>query len=203
VSSYTGSTSVLPGGDLQLAPVGESGPDFSQLKYQFQKCTGDNQPYITQTSQNYATRYAIWGGQSADGKKHSRGPNGQIEPIPWDGASDLRVYLVDNIINDKVAMILEAINKASLVAQPVEGNDIARAKQVSTFMKWMMETQMPDLDREFELMAQYIEEKGAAVMGQFWETTQEKTVQEIEHAENVAGLSCECNNKVVSFGLFS
>jgi len=116
------------------------------------------------------------GGQSADGKKHSRGPQGQTEPVPWDGASDLRVYLVDNLINDKVAMILEAINKASLVAEPVEGNDIKRAKQVSLFMRWLINSQMPDFDREIELLAQYLQEKGAAVMGQFWETSQEKVL---------------------------
>lgn len=166
----------MPDASLQLAPVEGGGPDFSTLKYAFQKAVTDSQPYITQTGQNYATRYAIWGGQSADGKKHSRGPNGQIEPVPWDGASDLRVYLVDNLINDKVAMIMEAVNKASLVAQPVEGNDIKRAKQVSTFMRWMIKTQMPDFDREIELMAQYLQEKGAAVMGQFWETSQEKVL---------------------------
>jgi len=179
MSSYTAPSSVLPKADLQLAPIGESGPDFNQLKLSFQKTVADCNPYVTQTSVNYATRYAIWGGQSADGKKHSRGPNGQVEPVPWDGASDLRVFLVDNLINDKVAMILEAINKASLVAQPVEGNDIKRAKQVSTFMKWMIKTQMPDFDREVELMAQYLQEKGAAVMGQFWETSQEKILTAI------------------------
>ena len=153
------------------------GPDFNQLKNAFQKAVSDNNPYCVQTASNYASRFAIWPGQSADGKKHSRGPQGQVDPIPWDGASDLRVYLIDNLINDKVAMILEAINKSSLVAQPVQGNDIARAKQVSTFMKWMIKTQMPDFDREVELLAQYIEEKGAAVMGQFWEKSQEKILQ--------------------------
>ncbi len=183
MSSYTGTNSVVPEASLQLAPIGEDGPDFNQLKYAFQKTVTDNQPYITQTGQNYAARYAIWGGQSADGKKHSRGPNGQIEPVPWDGASDLRVYLIDNLINDKVAMILEAINKASLVAQPVEGNDIKRAKQVSTFMRWMIKTQMPDFDREIELLAQYIQEKGVAVMGQFWETCQEKTLTVLRLAD--------------------
>jgi len=179
MSSFTGTTSTLPDADLQLAPMGESGPDFDQLKYSFQKCVSDCQPVITQNGQNYAARYAIWGGQTADGKKHSRGPNGQVAPVPWDGASDMRVFLIDNLINDKVAMILEAINKASLVATPVEGNDIKRAKQVSTFMRWMIKTQMPDFEREVELMAQYLQEKGAAVMGQFWETSQEKILTQI------------------------
>lgn len=179
MSTFPDSTSVTPRSELQIAPLGEDGPNFSTLKAAFQKTISDNQSYQTQTAQNYASRYAIWGGQSADGKKHSRGPNGQTDPVPWDGASDLRVYLIDNLINDKVAMILEAINKASLVAQPVEGNDIKRAKQVSTFMKWMIKTQMPDFDREVELLAQYLQEKGAAVMGQFWETSQSKILQEI------------------------
>lgn len=174
MSSFPDSTSVLPKADLQLAPVGESGPDFGQLKLAFQTCVTNNNPYTTQCAQNYAARYAIWSGQSADGKKHARGANGQIDPVPWDGASDLRVYLIDNLINDKVAMMMEAINKASLVAQPVEGNDIKRAKQVSTFMKWLLKTQMPDFEREMELGIQYLQEKGAFIMGQFWETSQEK-----------------------------
>lgn len=166
----------MPRESLQLAPEGESGPNFSTLKAAFQKCTTDNQSYQTQTALNACSRFAIWGGQSADGKKHSRGPNGQTDPVPWDGASDLRVYLIDNLINDKVAMILEAINKASLVAQPVEGNDIKRSKEVTLFMRWLLE-QMPDLEREVELLIQYIQEKGVAVMGQFWETSQEKILQ--------------------------
>lgn len=179
MSTFSANNSVLPKADLQIAPQDDSGPDFSQLKSNFQTCVTNNNPYVTQTASNYATRYAIWGGQSADGKKHARGPNGQIDAVPWDGASDLRVYLVDNLINDKVAMMLEAINKASLVAQPVEGNDIKRAKQVSTFMKWMIKTQMPDFEREMELGAQYLQEKGAFLMGQFWETSQEKILTTI------------------------
>ena len=170
------STTALPNNELQLAPRGDNGPDFGQLRLAYQQCVTNNQPEISQSAINYAARYAIWSGQSADGKKHSRGPQGQIEPIPWDGASDLRVFLIDNLINDKVSMILEAINKSSLVAQPVEGNDIKRAKQVSTFMKWLLKTQMPDFDREMELLAQYLQEKGKAVMGQFWETSQEKVL---------------------------
>ncbi len=183
MSSFPSASSVLPRADLQLAPVGEDGPDYSTLKKSFTDCATNNQPYCTQTTQNYSTRFAIWGGQSADGKKHSRGPQGQTEPVPWDGASDLRVYLVDNLINDKVAMILEAINKASLVAEPVEGNDIKRAKQVSLFMRWLINSQMPDFDREIELLAQYLQEKGAAVMGQFWETSQEKVLTVIRLSE--------------------
>src|SRR6478752_4209538 len=43
-------------------------------------------------------------------------------------------------------------------------------------MRWMIKTQMPDFEREVELLLQYLQEKGAAVMGQFWETSQEKVL---------------------------
>lgn len=177
MSSFPSSGSVLPKAALQLAPIGENGPDFVQLKEAFQKVAFDCQAYISQTAQNFCTRYALWAGQSADGKKHSRGPQGMVEPVPWDGASDMRVLLVDNLINKKVAMKCMAVKKANLVAVPIEGNDIKRAKVVSNFMRWLIQTQMPDVDREMELLAQYLEEKGLALTGQFWETTQENILQ--------------------------
>lgn len=160
---------------LQLAPVGEDGPDFNNLQRAFEKTVADCQPYIDQCRLNYETRYALWANQSADGKKHAR-EGAKTSPTPWDGASDLRVYLVDNIINKKVAMVKMAIAKANIVANPIEGNDVKRAREVTCFMKWLVKTQMPEVEREIELLANYIYEKGAGVMGTFWETKQEKTL---------------------------
>jgi len=179
VSSFTGSdTAQTEESGLQLAPVGEDGPDFTQLQAAFRKCVSDAQPYVDQCRLNYETRFAIWSGQSADGKKHSR-EGSKIDPTPWDGASDLRVYLVDNVINKKVAMQCMAVRKANLVAVPIEGNDIKRAKVVSNFMRWLIRTQIPGLDREEELLSNYLNEKGVAVTGQFWEKRQEKILKSV------------------------
>src|SRR6185295_10634024 len=103
MSSFVGdSTDSKVDNSLQLAPVGEGGPDFNALKGAFEKAVSDSQPYVDQCRLNYETRFALWPGQTADGKKHSR-EGAKIDPTPWDGASDLRVYLVDNVINKKVA----------------------------------------------------------------------------------------------------
>lgn len=176
MSSYTTPESANP--ELQIAPVGEKGPDFDEIKEAFQKCVSDQQPYVDQCRQNYSTRYAIWSGQSPDGKKHAR-EGSKIDPTPWDGASDLRVYLVDNLINKRVAMKCMAVDNANLFAEPVEGNDWKRSKAVSNFMRWLVTTQIPDVDREIELLANYYEEKGAGLMGVFWETIQERSLQVI------------------------
>jgi hypothetical protein len=145
------------------------------LRTAFTQTVTDCQPFVDQCRLNYETRYALWNGQSADGKKHSR-EGSKIDPTPWDGASDLRVYEVDNVINFKVARNGIAVSEASFVASPVNGSDIERASVVSDFMKWLVNTQIPDLQREEELLSNYLYEKGVAVTGQFWETTQEKTL---------------------------
>lgn len=180
MSSYVGAQTTAPADNsLQLAPVGDDGPDFNVLKAGFEKAVRDTQPFVDQCRLNFQTRYALWNGQSADGKKHAR-EGAVIDPTPWDGASDLRVYLTDNVINKKVAMMCMAIRRANLVAVPIEGNDIKRARVVSTFMKWLIRTQIPGLDREEELLAQYLNEKGVAVTGQFWEVKQEKVMKTLK-----------------------
>lgn len=142
----------------------------------FQRALQDTQPYVDQCRLNYQTRYALWSGQSADGKKHPR-EGAKIDPTPWDGASDLRVYLCDNVINKKVAMFCMALRKANIIAKPIEGNDVKRAKVVSNFLRWLIRTQIPGLKREEELLANYLNEKGIAITGQFWEVKQQKTLR--------------------------
>lgn len=161
---------------FQLAPSEGEGPDMTALLQAFTVTVADNQPFVDQCRLNYETRYAIWNGQSADGKKHSRESSGKADPTPWDGASDLRVYEVDKVINYKIARYGLALRKAHLIAQPVNGNDIERAQVVSDFMQWVIHTQIEDLDRERELLDNYLLEKGVALMGVFWENKQEKTL---------------------------
>ena len=160
---------------MQLAPKEGETPVFETLKRAFEDCLSDNRPFIDQCRANYETRFALWPGQSADGKKHAR-EGSKIDPTPWEGASDLRVFLVDEAINAKVAMMGMAFKKANLVAVPVEGNDIKRAKIVSNFMRWLIQTQIPEVEREIELLANYLEEKGVAATGQFWEVCEEKVL---------------------------
>jgi hypothetical protein len=181
VSSYGGTnlsdTSTDPG--LQQAPRGEEGPDFGALKKSFEECVSNLQGYVEQCRENYETRFALWNNQSADGRKHAR-EGAKTDPTPWDGASDLRVFLTDEAVNAKVAMLSMAFKKANIVAVPVEGNDLKRAKLVACFMRWLVQTQIPEIDREVELLGNYLQEKGVAATGQFWEKTQEKTLLTVD-----------------------
>lgn len=175
--SYYGGDNAIDRSDpnLQLAPAESRGPDFGSLKEAFEKTVADTQPFADQCFQNYRDRFAIWNNQSSDGKKHAR-EGSNVEPTPWEGASDLRVYEIDGAINRKVALLMMAFKKANVVASPTEGNDYKRARIVSNFMRWLVNTQIPEVDREVEKAANAFFEKGIVAMGQFWETRQEKVL---------------------------
>jgi len=181
MSSFAGTTQVNgqnSDAGLQLAPEGNDGPDHALLSRTLNTTIANLQGFTDQCTENYNTRYALWSGQSADGKKHAR--EGQkIDPTPWDGASDLQVFLTDEAIISKVAMLWIAFLRAGITATPVEGNDTKRAKTVSSFMRWLVQTQIPEVNREVELLANYIQEMGVGAMGVFWEETQEKILQNV------------------------
>lgn len=176
MSSFTGGGTTENAATLQLAPRDGATPDFGDLKGDFERVITDSQAYQQQCYLNFQTRFSIWDGQSYDGRKHAR-EGAKVDPTPWDGASDLRTYLVDEAVNSKIALYLTSFRKANIVAIPVEGNDIKRAKTVTNFVRWLIRTQVPGFKREAKLLANYIQEKGAGVVGVFWENKQEKTLQ--------------------------
>ena len=178
MSSFAGSTNGQADAGLQLAPVGSDGPDHALLTKTFSTTLANLQGFFDQCDENFNTRYALWSGQSADGKKHAR-EGAKIDPTPWDGASDLQVFLTDEAIIKKVAMLSMAFRRAGISATPVEGNDIKRAKTVANFMRWMVQTQIPEVAREVKLLSNHIQEQGVGAIGTFWEETQEKVLTTI------------------------
>jgi hypothetical protein len=146
---------------LRLAPVGSDGPDFNALKYAFEDAVRNNQPYIDQCRLNYETRYAIWNGHSRLTARSTTAKAAACAPRRGMARPTCVVFLVDNIINKKVAMQCMAVKRANLSAVPVEGNDLGRANDVSNFMRWLINTQIPEVDREMELCANYLNEKAS------------------------------------------
>ncbi len=167
---------------LQIAPTEGQGPEFADLKKSYETVVSGIQSFFDQCQQNKLTRFALWAGQSSDGKKWAR-EGAKVDPTPWAGASDLRVYEVDAAVNRKVALYRMAFKRANIVATPIEGSDFKRARVVSDFMRWIIHTQIPDIDRQIELLANYINEKGIGALGVFWETKQEKTLTRLTMAE--------------------
>jgi hypothetical protein len=151
----------------------ESTPDVEYLAQAWKKTLDDLAEFVDQCNDNYKVRYAVWAGQHDSGKKMS------ADAFPWKGASDLRVYEVDKMIQSHKALLLTSHRRSNLVAVPVEGNDISRARVVGNFMRWLVMTQIPHIEREVALCADYMLEKGISATGQFWEKCQSKVVEEM------------------------
>ena len=115
------------------------------------------------------TRFARWTGQSDDGKKWSQNlPEGK-QAFPFEGASDCRVYLADQIINDCVDMLAVAHSRADLRVNPVELNDTEPAAAATTLMNWVRGAMQGTLQEESELLANYTNTYGWAMMFVGWD----------------------------------
>lgn len=117
----------------------------------------------------YNTRHNLWDGQSEDGRKYD-GDDGTLAS-PFNGASDTRVPLVDDIVNDKKTFAKQAFFRAEVQATPIEPGDAAEAESVSTLLKWLRKVAMrEELLTEVELSAQYMfgDDPGLAVVAVDW-----------------------------------
>jgi len=141
-------------------------PDLPGLQDAYKSTLSDLGALVDQSRLNFEVRHNIWAGQTEDQRKH--GPENN-PPFPWDGASDLKTFLVDEIINTSVGQLTNALLRSRFTGIPVEGSDTRRAKLVSNFMTWLIKSQITEIRREAEILANYREEKGMGVLGIFWE----------------------------------
>lgn len=99
-------------------------------------------------------RYARWPGQTDDGKKHSWARPEGDPAFPFEGASDVRVRLVDRLIRDQKALLMTAFNSSTLKVGGTEINDTMAASSATNLMRWLVETKLKaELQREAELVA--------------------------------------------------
>ena len=149
---------------LETARVGMTPPDYTTVAAAFWNTINGLGAYCDRIDHNANTRYCVWAGQAADGRKHG----GRDHPaFPWEGASDQRAFVADDCIEGNVAVLLNALRDSNVIATPTEGGDILRAKTVSVFMRWMR-SRMTELEREAEILANFQQETGTAVAHVYW-----------------------------------
>lgn len=145
-----------------LTFVQKDGPDVNELIKAYESCVNDTAWFASACRSNYEYRRNYWNGKSDDLRK--RGPGA----FPWDGASDGEAHVISERIGAYVSMFMNALDRANIRAYPVAADDLARAKVVSSFLKWMVSSYIPDFRRQMELAANYILEKGIAISYVGW-----------------------------------
>lgn len=142
-------------------------PEVGQLNAEFKRSSVDKRS-VNRVRDADETRFAIWDGQSDDGKKHAADMGKQ--PFPWENASDTRIRLADEICNHFVNLTTEALQRAALNVEGVESGDHKDAQAVAVYLRWMTKTLMaPEWEEEMELHADYAAQYGWSVLNITWD----------------------------------
>lgn len=146
----------------ELAPA-KAG--VGELVDEFRRCGPDAGGW-NRVDDNERVRFAVWENQSSDGKKHS---SAQFEAKPWEGASDLRDFLVDDVVSEEVAVCCASFWRAMIRAQGVQPDDAGTAAVMTRLLDWIVKGRLANvLLREVELSAQYIRTYGWAAIHPTW-----------------------------------
>ena len=152
----------------QLVNASEQ-PDINYLNYEFKRSlyTGNN---VSRVDNNDAVRFCKWSGMTDDGKKYSSTRPDGDQVFPFEGASDVRIRLVDSTINELVANLTTSFVRGQLNISGVDIKDGGVAAAASELMTWIRQNKLKvELEREAELLAQYTQQYGWSVVHVAWD----------------------------------
>lgn len=164
----------------QLQELATATPDLQELLEDYEwTLRRRSQSIFDRARINHDGRYCRWAGQSEDGRKW-KPRKGEKEVRPWRGASDARPHLIDTyIVEDKAKLLVVwQRNKIHVAAQ--EAHDAELSTRLTQVLRWMRYTQIKEARRETKLLANWFLERGAAVMGTFWERQTQLGYDEVD-----------------------
>lgn len=138
-------------------------PEVMALAKAYEKTINDLGPFIQDCRKGYDQRRNIWPGKSDDLRKNAP------DAFPWKGAADTEAHIINERINTYISIFMTALQRANIRAYPVEMGDMGRAKVVSSFLKWMVSSYIPQFRRQMELGGNYLLERGIMITYVGWQ----------------------------------
>lgn len=141
--------------------------NFAEVKRSFTWALTEASSYISFISVLDDTRYCRWAGQTYDGRKWSA--NTGKEVVPWEGASDIRPYFIDDLILDDVDIMRTADKNCHMQTLAASSPYQEQASATTALLDWVNRNMMAEeLEREKELLANWRQHYGSSVMGIDW-----------------------------------
>lgn len=142
-------------------------PNVVELDNEFKRAYTD-QKILHRVRDADETRYALWSGQNRDGKKHAADIGAAA--FPWEGASDTRIRLADEVCKFIVNLKMTGISRSVLNVRGTETRDDKNAAGVGLYLRWMLSTLLnPEWEEELELHAEYAAQYGWSVLHTSWD----------------------------------
>lgn len=147
--------------------------DMKLLLEGVRKDTADLAPWLQKMTRNQKTRDCVWPGQSEDGRVHKRALGGK-PAFPWENASDARLPVADEVINESKLTMTSARRAAKLEVKGHNSGQDAAAAMVVPVLRYVLGTQMrAESVTQPELMADYALEHGVGFLHVGWLNTRE------------------------------
>jgi hypothetical protein len=176
-----------------LAVAGAT-PDIGDLLDEY------NRSMVNSSQGNLATkfdniRFCRWSGQTDDGKKWSKWREEGNPAWPFEGASDVRLRLVDSTCNELSALLVTAYQRADINTQAANLQDLPLSTIANSLMNWVRDNKMAnELRKEAELAAQYALQYGWTAFYVGWEQHISKRPQSIS-IEQIMGLAQQAGSE--------
>ncbi len=163
----------------------EKEPSVQTLRFAYDQTVTELESYFDLCRTSYDDRRNWWPGKSRDHRKHG------ADAFPWEGASDMESHVIDERITRLVSLFVASLNRANVRAFPTAVDDIGRAKLVSSFLKWMVTSgYIPRFNREMELGANYLLERGILITYVGWHREDRTFLQEL-NLDQIASMAPE------------
>jgi hypothetical protein len=140
---------------------------ISEVKEQFQVALEEGSSYFQLITRLDDSRYCRWPGQAEDGRKYSKFYQKQV--FPWEGASDIRPFYIDALVNDDVSIMRTADQKCHMQAMAANSDNDALARAVTNVLDYVSRSLLAEeMDREREFAANWRQHYGSSVIGVDW-----------------------------------
>lgn len=154
-------------------------PDIEELNFEFKRSVY-NGSFATGLEAVDDMRFCRWEGQSDDGKKYSDFRGNGNPAMPFEGASDVRIRLIDRVINEVVALCVNTWKASKIRVTGNTTEDGALAAACTTLLQHVIGGRLKiDSLREAKLLANYANTYGWSAMFVGWEQEVGKREQKI------------------------
>lgn len=142
-------------------------PNVKELNRDYRRSFTDERS-TARIQANDEVRYAVWDGQTVDGRKHASAYDGPV--FPWEGSSDSRVRHADMKCRFIYSLLMLAWKGGRINVQPVEYTDSQMSELIQLFMAWDVDVRLKSqLEREFSLFLNAMTQYGYAAFHTTWE----------------------------------
>lgn len=168
-------------------------PDIEELNFEFKRSVY-NGSFATGLEAVDDMRFCRWEGQSDDGKKYSDFRGNGTPAMPFEGASDVRIRLIDRVINEVVALCVNTWKASKIRVTGNTTEDGAMAAACTTLLTHVISGRLKiDSLREAKLLANYANTYGWSAMFVGWEQEVGKREQKIsmQQIEEVCAMALQ------------